>query len=104
MTEAEIGVACLQAKAYWPEPGARSQENGLEQSLPQGLQKKPDLSAPRFWPSGFSHGVRLNGCGCKPPRLWYLVTTAPRNYNRDQNSQRSELEGEAKPLISETGQ
>lgn len=46
MTEAEIGVAHLQAKAYWQEPGARSQENGLEQSLPQGLQKKPDLPTP----------------------------------------------------------
>lgn len=46
MTEAEIGVVRLQAKAYWQEPGARSQEKGLEQSLPQGLQKKPGLPAP----------------------------------------------------------
>lgn len=28
MTEAEIGVVRLQAKAYWQEPGARSQEPG----------------------------------------------------------------------------
>ena len=49
-TKVETGVMQLQAKEHQGLPAATgSQERGMDQILPQGLQKEPTLETPRFW-------------------------------------------------------
>ena len=54
ITEAEIGVMCLQAKEPQGLPATTSSwERGMEEILPQSLQKKPILLTTLildFWP------------------------------------------------------
>lgn len=77
-------------------PGARP---GTDPSSEPLEETSPALTS--ILASGFSKGATINGCGWKPPSLWYLVTIALKSYNRGQDSQRSELEGEARRTLGQ---